>query len=135
MTRRACLLVLSSLFVSACGNGDVISLSPVETDLPRCAPAAARVQVTDLPGSSPVPCDIAGSTLVFPDGYEASLGPIGSNSGAESPGHAYAWTNLGVYGVVASARTSRTNRQWWGTDEAIQLAKEAGYGAELPDHR
>lgn len=68
---------------------------------------------------------------MFPDGASVEVPAIGGNGATyETSGRtAHAYTNLGVYGVVASAIAPGKSRQWWGTPEAIQLAKDAGDGA------
>ena len=123
------------LTLFGCENDGVISLSPDETDLPRCKSetstgAQIHVRVQDLETTSPVSCDPAGSMLVLPDGSTVEI-TQGNAGGRDYPGtYSFSQTNLGIYGLVVSTSIGDGKRHWWGTPEAIRLAKKAGYGAE-----
>lgn len=101
------------------------SFRPQETEgLPPCA-GTGPVRVAGLDdGRDRTDCDLAGRTLVFPDGYEMAANAIlvtGASATSERPYEYHQW-NLGVYGmVVARVSCEGDGTEWWGRGYAVAL--------------
>ena len=95
--------------------------------IPACG-VAEPVPVAELPTDTPVHCDLAGSTRLFPDGTEVELSIYGGGGAAESEDDGvrvtYTYDNLGADGIVASHRRG-DSEQWWGTTRGIAKVKRA----------
>lgn len=123
-TLRILTFILIVAGLTAC-SGPSISLSPSETELPACA--VRDISVADLGTSPRAVCDLAGSTVVFPDGFRVVVGRV-LDFGSKSTGNSdtYSLSNLGVYGVVAMQTTPDGNKtRWWGTVKGVEMQKRA----------
>lgn len=101
------------------------SFRPEETEGLAPCPGTGPVRVADLDdGQDRTDCDLAGRTLVLPDGYEMAANAIlvtGASMTSDRPYEYHQW-NLGVYGmVVARVSCEGDGTEWWGRGYAVAL--------------
>lgn len=68
-------------------------------------------------------CDMAGTTILFIDGYKMIAPTVGSSTSASGNGHddTHLLFNFGTLGLVAAQRSATsTATQWWGTSEGLE---------------
>ncbi|RZU65451.1 hypothetical protein EV379_1785 [Microterricola gilva] len=88
--------------------------------------------VTEIGETDRATCDLAGTTIVFPDGFEVVAPALGGRTataerhrdGSESD--TYSLANLGIYGIVAAQTAADPKHtDWWGIAEGISKEKLA----------
>jgi hypothetical protein len=115
-----------ALVLAGCAPQNELWVDASDSTLLPCD-GLSTVSVEDL-GTTPVECDIRGSSLAFPDGTVIDLDEwagSGDRTGGLSD-FTYLWVDVGNFGVVAAQRDSSCSEvQVWGADEAQERVREA----------
>jgi hypothetical protein len=123
MTGIVLVVALAGVLSGCVGPG--LTIPPESARITTCPPRAEPYPVADIPRHAPVPCDIAGETLVFPNGdtveapFQGGIKQTSTGSAA-GPGNQYALMNFGTFGMIAGELDVVTCKStWWGTDEGL----------------
>lgn len=120
---------LVAIIFASCSPRGVL-IPPGSEDLLPCPPRV--IPVEELREIGEPGCDLAGSSLVFPDDFVWPISEIGSAASFERVaqekvlGVKYSMTNWGVPGVGVTRTLSGQETEFWAsTDEALDLQKKA----------
>lgn len=103
--------------------GPYVEIPLDSSTLRPCAPSTASLRVEDLPTATPAGCDLAGTTVRFPDGYDKVIPEIGTSSASAGDGlnDTHFLFNFGTLGIVASERAAASMQtRWWGSEEGLR---------------
>ncbi len=139
-----CVTVTAALLLSGC-TGRFLDVPLDSTHIAKCPSTTVPYFVASIPEHAPVPCDIVGETLVFPNGWE-TIAPSQDGNGQEGgecelcanktgipTDHQYALLNFGTYGMIAGELNPHTCRStWWGTQEGL-ARYWAAFGKHIQD--
>lgn len=138
MTLRPVVAVVAAalLLVGCTPRGVDIPLEA--SNIRPCDPLPDPYPVEQIDDTEQAECDLAGETIVFPDGYEMSAPSLGFTrsegtlpKGVEQA-PVYHVFNFGAFGLVAGRLSADGERSdWWGTEEGLRRY-QAVRGTDVP---
>jgi len=119
--------VAATMLLAGCGGGQGVTVPPGAEQLKPCP--HREIDVTDLGTVGKPGCDLAGSTLLFPDGKTVTIKEVGATfsegTGTGAELIEYSAVNWGVPGVAATfEEPGKPLRVWYTSSEAGILQAE-----------
>ncbi len=129
-------VMATALLIGCIARG--VDIPPEASDIRACEPQSEPYPVERINDAARAECDLAGETIVFPDGYEMGVPAIGVTSAEdilrkdEDRAPVYHVFSFGAFGLVVGRLSADGKRsEWCGTDEGLRRY-HAVRGTDVP---